>query len=384
MAATSQADSASKMQIAWPVRGRKNPPRYLTSRSAVLAPRAALARAFWVLERGVCAVGVGDPVAGQVGRVHVSEQRARGVHVGKDEGRVPRAGLCRGLTEASVSVSSSADPSVFGQPVTVTATVTAAAGQPVPAGTVQFAVDGQDLGSPVTLSGGSVTSDPTASLAVGHHAVTATYTPADGSAPSSGTLTPDQNIQQGATTTTLTSSPNPSQPGQTVTYTATVAPASPAAGTPTGTVSLVSGPVGAPAGHVFAHPCGHGQRRSGPDHPRSARPAPIPVSTGKTPSRQTASSPSLNVTFCDQTSSWHKHRPAILHGNPVTSVAFGGCARTGILVSCTHQGLVPQPAGGCVARPASASGRLSGRERAGTAAEDGPGHRARSARCPSG
>ena len=223
MAATSQADSASKMQIAWPVGGRKNPPRYLTSRSAVLAPRAALARAFWVLERGVCAVGVGDPVAGQVGRVHVSEQRARGVHVGKDEGRVPRAGLCRGLTEASVSVSSSADPGVFGQPVTVTATVTAAAGQPVPAGTVQFAVDGQDLGSPVTLSGGSVTSDPTASLAVGHHAVTATYTPADGSAPSSGTLTPDQNIQQGATTTTLTSSPNPSQPGQTVTYTATVA-----------------------------------------------------------------------------------------------------------------------------------------------------------------
>ena len=67
-----------------------------------------------------------------------------------------------GQAEASVSVSS-ADPSVFGQPVTVTATVTAAAGQPVPAGTVQFAVDGQDLGSPVTLSGGSVTSDPTAS-----------------------------------------------------------------------------------------------------------------------------------------------------------------------------------------------------------------------------
>lgn len=143
--------------------------------------------------------------------------------------------------QTSVAVSSSTDPSVFGQSVTFTATVSAAVGLPAPAGTVQFTVDNQDLGGPVTLNSGSATSDSTAELAVGDHAVSATYIPADGSAPISGTLAADQSVQQGATTTSLMSSPNPSLPGETVTYTATVAPTAPAAGTPTGAVSFSDG-----------------------------------------------------------------------------------------------------------------------------------------------
>ena len=141
----------------------------------------------------------------------------------------------------TTSLSSSADPSVFGQPVTVTATVTAGPGQPTPTGTVQFSVDDQALGVPVTLANGSATSVPFSSLAVGHHTVVAAYTPDANFGPSTGTLTPDQNVQQGATGASLTSSPNPSLPGKAVTYTATVAPVAPAAGTPTGTVSFSDG-----------------------------------------------------------------------------------------------------------------------------------------------
>ena len=141
----------------------------------------------------------------------------------------------------TTSLNSSADPSVFGQPVTFTAAVTVGPGQPTPTGTVQFSVDNQALGTPVTLANGSATSVPSSSLAVGHHAVVATYTPYANFGPSTGTLTPDQNIQQGATIASLTSSPNPSLPGQAVAYTATVAPVAPATGTPTGTVSFSDG-----------------------------------------------------------------------------------------------------------------------------------------------
>ena len=51
-------------------------------------------------------------------------------------------------------VESSATPSVFGGPVTFTATVTEdGASSATPVGSVQFKSDGNDLGSPVTLDG---------------------------------------------------------------------------------------------------------------------------------------------------------------------------------------------------------------------------------------
>jgi len=85
---------------------------------------------------------------------------------------------------------------VSGQPVTFTATVTAVAGAPAPAGTVQFAVDGQDLGTPVTVASGSATSASVSSLAVGHHAVTATYTPTDGTSPITATMAPTRTFSK--------------------------------------------------------------------------------------------------------------------------------------------------------------------------------------------
>src|SRR5262249_6049230 len=91
--------------------------------------------------------------------------------------------------DTSTVVVSSLNPATAGKPVTFTATVTA--GSPstaAPTGTVQFQVDGANLGSPVALSGGSA-GITTSSLTVGTHTITALYASSDGSFnPSTGTL----------------------------------------------------------------------------------------------------------------------------------------------------------------------------------------------------
>jgi hypothetical protein len=74
---------------------------------------------------------------------------------------------------ALVVVTSSANPSTFGAPVSFTATVSSAAGTPT--GTVNFAVDGATLASAVALSGANATSPATSSLSPGEHVVTAVY-----------------------------------------------------------------------------------------------------------------------------------------------------------------------------------------------------------------
>ena len=71
---------------------------------------------------------------------------------------------------------------VTGRPVTFTATVvaTSQAGGGVPTGSVQFAVDGSPLGTPIPLLQGSASSTPVTSLGAGNHDVTAVYVNADG------------------------------------------------------------------------------------------------------------------------------------------------------------------------------------------------------------
>jgi Tol biopolymer transport system component len=75
----------------------------------------------------------------------------------------------------STTVSSSQTPSFINGAVTFTATVAASPpGAGAPTGSIQFAANGTNLGSPVALSGGQA-SYTTSSLAPGHYAVTATY-----------------------------------------------------------------------------------------------------------------------------------------------------------------------------------------------------------------
>jgi uncharacterized repeat protein (TIGR01451 family) len=137
----------------------------------------------------------------------------------------------------ATAVATSKSPTVFGEPVTFTATVGPNAPATVtPSGTVQFLVDGVAAGGPVALSGGSAQFSTNA-LSVGAHTVTANYSGDANYNASTGSVA--QTVNKDATTTTVTSSANPSTSGQAVTITATVTANPPGAGTPTGTVQFL-------------------------------------------------------------------------------------------------------------------------------------------------
>ncbi len=149
----------------------------------------------------------------------------------------------------TTTVSTSTQPSLFGQTVTLTATVAVTApgsgAVTAPTGTVTFS----DGSNPITCGAGSVTFSGTtatcvtSALGAGTHAVTATYT---GDANFSGSTAAPfiQIVGPAPTTTTVVPSVNPSVYGQTVTFTATVAPVAPGAGAPTGVVQFSDGTSG--------------------------------------------------------------------------------------------------------------------------------------------
>ncbi|MFI0778163.1 beta strand repeat-containing protein [Streptomyces sp. NPDC021212] len=143
---------------------------------------------------------------------------------------------------SSTTVTSTPNPSVFGQSVTYTATVTGITAGTAPFGDVTFVITGGPTIGPVTLtptgpdSGTASVTD--SSLAVGSHVVTANFVnstdPLDNS---SGTTI--QLVNQAATITTVTFTPVAPVCGETVTLTANVAAVPPGSGTPTGTVSFI-------------------------------------------------------------------------------------------------------------------------------------------------
>src|SRR5207249_2021807 len=140
---------------------------------------------------------------------------------------------------SSTAVVSSANPSVSGQSVVLTATVSASApGAGTPGGTVVFK-DGGVAISTNSLSGG-VASYTNTTFSVAAHPITAAYNgDANFNTNTSSTLT--QTVNKSDTTPTLTSTTNPSVFGQSVVFTATVAATSPGAGTPSGTVVFKDG-----------------------------------------------------------------------------------------------------------------------------------------------
>jgi YVTN family beta-propeller protein len=141
-------------------------------------------------------------------------------------------------TPTSSTITSSVNPSVFGQSVTFTATVSAVSpGVGTPTGTVQFIDGANNLGSAITLSGGEATYS-TSSLSMGSHSITAVYNGVTNFTPStSSALT--QVINQASTSTSIGSSATPSVFGQSVNFVATVSAAAPGAGTLTGAVQFV-------------------------------------------------------------------------------------------------------------------------------------------------
>src|SRR3989475_348367 len=139
----------------------------------------------------------------------------------------------------TTSLSSTPNPSVIGQAVTLTATVSPvppAVGTPT--GTVTFNDGTTSLGTATLVNGSASLTVWT--FAVGSHSLTAAYS-GGGNFQASTSATVAQTVNQGGTSTSLTSTPNPSNEGQAVTLTATVSPVPPAAGVPTGTVTFRDG-----------------------------------------------------------------------------------------------------------------------------------------------
>jgi hypothetical protein len=138
----------------------------------------------------------------------------------------------------TATVSSSTNPSSFGQPVTLTMTVAPQTSDAnTPTGAVAMFDGSAEIGTG-DLSGGTF-SVTESSWSVGTHQITATYA-GDSNFFGGTSSTFNQVVNKAATTTTVTSSANPSVFGQPVILTASVAPTS-GVGSPTGTVQLFSG-----------------------------------------------------------------------------------------------------------------------------------------------
>src|SRR5581483_11590634 len=133
------------------------------------------------------------------------------------------------------------NPSVFGQSVTFTATVSPVApASGSPTGTANFLDGATTIATNVPLNGSAVATFTTSALSVGTHSITVVY---NGDSNFNGSTSPaiSQVVNKDGTTTAVVSSANPGQFGQTVTFTATVAASAPGSGTPTGTVTFTDG-----------------------------------------------------------------------------------------------------------------------------------------------
>jgi hypothetical protein len=132
---------------------------------------------------------------------------------------------------------SAVNPSVFGQTVTFTATVTSAPpGGITPTGTVAFILDGGVVAN-IALDAAGRARYSTSALAVGNHTVIASFS-GDPNFDHSTSAPYTQTVNKADTTTSVGSSANPSNFGQAVTFTATI---SASGGTPTGSVTFKDG-----------------------------------------------------------------------------------------------------------------------------------------------
>src|SRR5439155_938746 len=139
----------------------------------------------------------------------------------------------------STSLTSTPNPSVFGQAVTLTSTVAPVLPDTLaPTGTVTFKDGATVLGTAALVNGSA--SLVTSALATGAHSLTAAYSGnLEFSASTAAVVT--KTVNKGQTATALTSTPNPSTAGQAVTLSTTVTAVAPAVGVPTGSVTFMDG-----------------------------------------------------------------------------------------------------------------------------------------------
>ena len=140
-------------------------------------------------------------------------------------------------TPTTTTLSSSLNPSAYGQPVTFTAVVSSPLGPPPDGEIVTFQQGSKVLGTAPLSSGVAALTLSTLAVSV-NDKVKAIY-PGDSNFAGSTSNIVSQVVTQATTTTTVASSENPSNAGQSVTFTATVVPEY--SGTVTGTVTFTNG-----------------------------------------------------------------------------------------------------------------------------------------------
>jgi hypothetical protein len=123
------------------------------------------------------------------------------------------------VTSTTTALTSSLNPSMYGTPVTFTASVTPSSG---PTGSVTFQ-DGSAVLSTQPLNSSGQASYQTSTLAVGPHSITATYG-GDTNFSASTSVVLTQTISKANSTTAIASNNNPSTVGQSVMLSATVSP----------------------------------------------------------------------------------------------------------------------------------------------------------------
>jgi hypothetical protein len=142
-----------------------------------------------------------------------------------------------GATSTVTTLSLSVNPVVYGQNVTLTATVvTSPPSESVPTGSVQFG----SIGTPITLDGSGQATLTTNTLPAqgAPYSISAVYTSNSSSFAGSSSSASNLSVLQASTATTLSSSANPSVSGQSVTFTVTVAAVFPSTAVPAGEVQL--------------------------------------------------------------------------------------------------------------------------------------------------
>jgi hypothetical protein len=159
------------------------------------------------------------------------------------------ANVTQTITQASsktADVTSSLNPSTFGQTVTFSAVVSAVSpGAGTPTGTVTFKEGTTVLGTG-TLSGAATATFSISSFTAGTHVITASYGGDANFKTSDDTASPtplQQEVNQAGTTTSdvTASLASPSQYGQALTLTATATVVAPGVGTPTGNITFKEG-----------------------------------------------------------------------------------------------------------------------------------------------
>jgi len=144
-------------------------------------------------------------------------------------------------TSVSLIRTAGPDPSVYGQSITFSATVTNTTGPAAtPPGTVTFEDFGSPISAALTLISGS-RSFVISSLSGGVvHSITAVYTPSNGnfSPSTSNAVTQTVNAANTSTALALTSGTNPTTVGQSLSFTATVSNTSGTGVVPTGTATF--------------------------------------------------------------------------------------------------------------------------------------------------